>query len=162
MSDIVERLRKLGGDTVGNYGMPIAHEAADEIESLRQQLATTVRLLAGSQAREQEILHEANEWADAATNGIQWLRNIQEGISTPDAALSNMAECVEHCMEVHRHIKSDSTALDAAIAKAKREERIAALIDAAQKFEHGERVISRERISWFLRNMADELKGGEQ
>jgi hypothetical protein len=32
MNDIVERLRKLGTDSVGNYGMPIATEAAGEIE----------------------------------------------------------------------------------------------------------------------------------
>ena len=35
MSDLVERLRALGQDSVGNYGMPVAIEAADEIERLR-------------------------------------------------------------------------------------------------------------------------------
>jgi hypothetical protein len=35
MNDIVKRLRKLGTDSVGNYGMPIATEAADEIERLQ-------------------------------------------------------------------------------------------------------------------------------
>ncbi len=38
MNDIVERLRKLGTDSVGNYGMPIATEAADEIERVRAEL----------------------------------------------------------------------------------------------------------------------------
>jgi hypothetical protein len=34
--------------------------------------------------------HEANEWADAACNGVQWLRNIRDGISTPQEALNEM------------------------------------------------------------------------
>jgi hypothetical protein len=34
--------------------------------------------------------HLANEWADMATNGIQWLRNIRDGISTPIEALQEM------------------------------------------------------------------------
>lgn len=35
MADLVERLKKLGTDSVGNYGMPIAKEAAYEIDTLR-------------------------------------------------------------------------------------------------------------------------------
>lgn len=34
--------------------------------------------------------HAANEWADMATNGVQWLRNIRAGISTADEALAEM------------------------------------------------------------------------
>lgn len=34
--------------------------------------------------------HIANEWADMATNGVQWLRNIRDGISTPEEALAEM------------------------------------------------------------------------
>jgi hypothetical protein len=34
--------------------------------------------------------HIANEWADMATNGVQWLRNISEGISDADTALKDM------------------------------------------------------------------------
>ena len=36
--------------------------------------------------------HIANEWADMATNGVQWLRNIRDGISTPEDALGEMEE----------------------------------------------------------------------
>lgn len=32
--------------------------------------------------------HIANEWADMATTAIQWLRNVQDGISTPAEALA--------------------------------------------------------------------------
>ena len=34
--------------------------------------------------------HIANEYADATCNGIQWLRNIRDGISTVDDALADM------------------------------------------------------------------------
>ncbi len=44
--------------------------------------------------------HEANEWADMATNGIQWLRNIREGINTVDEALAGMEEQLRHCQAV--------------------------------------------------------------
>lgn len=40
----------------------------------------------------------ANEWADVATNGLQHLRNLAEGIGTVAAALSNMEECVSRVM----------------------------------------------------------------
>lgn len=44
--------------------------------------------------------HVANEWADAATNGQQWLRNIVDGISTPAEALENMNGNIAHCVSV--------------------------------------------------------------
>lgn len=34
--------------------------------------------------------HVANEWADMASNGVVWLRNICDGISTPLEALAEM------------------------------------------------------------------------
>lgn len=37
-----------------------------------------------------DAAHIANEWADMATNGVQWLRNIRDGISTADDALTEM------------------------------------------------------------------------
>lgn len=46
------------------------------------------------------LRHVANEWADAACNGLQWLRNIEDGISTPDAGIANMLSNIEHCREV--------------------------------------------------------------
>jgi hypothetical protein len=35
-------------------------------------------------------LHVGNEWADMACNGVQWLRNIRDGISSADSALVEM------------------------------------------------------------------------
>ncbi|ENZ78027.1 MULTISPECIES: DUF551 domain-containing protein [Ralstonia] len=42
----------------------------------------------------------ANEWADVATNGLQWLRNIVENASQPAQALANMETCVKSVMKL--------------------------------------------------------------
>lgn len=44
--------------------------------------------------------HASNEWADSATSGLQWLRNIRDGISTVEAAINNTEGSIKHCMEV--------------------------------------------------------------
>jgi len=43
--------------------------------------------------------HAANEWADMACNGVQWIRNIRDGISTAEEALENLASNMTHCRE---------------------------------------------------------------
>lgn len=51
------------------------------------------------------VQHTANEWADAACNSVVWLKNIRDGISTPEEALKEMeaniarirAESSLHC-----------------------------------------------------------------
>jgi hypothetical protein len=49
-----------------------------------------------------EVLrHTANEWADMASNGLQWLRNIRDGVSTVEDALSSMLRDYAHCREVN-------------------------------------------------------------
>ena len=55
---------------------------------------------ASQQAEIDRVRHVSNEWADMATNGLQWLRNIAEGISTIEEALPNMESCLRHCREV--------------------------------------------------------------
>lgn len=40
--------------------------------------------------RGEAFRHVANEWADMACNGLQWLRNIRDGLSTVDDALAEM------------------------------------------------------------------------
>lgn len=42
----------------------------------------------------------ANEWADIATNGTQYLRNVRDGICTPDEAIANMCRDVAYCQGV--------------------------------------------------------------
>ena len=43
--------------------------------------------------------HLANEWADCATNGLQWIRNIREGISTFEDAELAMVSGIAHCQD---------------------------------------------------------------
>ena len=40
--------------------------------------------------------HAANEWADAATNGLQWLRNVRDGISTTEEAIKALQSDIAH------------------------------------------------------------------
>jgi len=47
-----------------------------------------------------DMVHVANEWSDAATNGPQYLRNIRDGICTFEEALSGMARDIAHCRDV--------------------------------------------------------------
>lgn len=54
----------------------------------------------GEKAKAVDWKHVANEWADMATNGIQWLRNIEAGVSTVDVALEAMAVDHAHCLVV--------------------------------------------------------------
>lgn len=49
----------------------------------------------------ERMRHVANEWADMAANGLQWIRNIKDGISKPDDALANMLTNLRHCREVN-------------------------------------------------------------
>lgn len=51
------------------------------------------------------LRHAANEWADMATNGLQWVRNINDGISTPAVALENLAQCLAHCQKVNDAVR---------------------------------------------------------
>lgn len=45
--------------------------------------------------------HAANEWADAAYNGLQWLRNIEDGATTDaKAARENMERCCQHAKQI--------------------------------------------------------------
>ncbi len=43
--------------------------------------------------------HIANEWADCATNGVQCLRNVRDGIQTPE-------ECITYLLAEFKHIRS--------------------------------------------------------
>jgi hypothetical protein len=36
--------------------------------------------------------HLGNEWADMATNGIEWLKSLRDGLATPDEGLMEMTK----------------------------------------------------------------------
>lgn len=47
---------------------------------------------ANSPAAPEDWRHIANEYADGMVNGIQWLKNIRDGISSPITAVPEMEE----------------------------------------------------------------------
>lgn len=55
--------------------------------------------------------HASNEWADMATNGIQWLRNVADGASTPERALESLREQIKHCRAVTQSAREKEAAL---------------------------------------------------
>lgn len=69
------------------------------------------------------LRHSANEWADMATSGLQWLRNIVDGISDPKQALANLESNLKHCRAVNddpaaqRAIKAIAAAVAAKTVK---------------------------------------------
>jgi len=69
-----------------------AKQDAERIEELEQRL--------------EAVRHCANEWADMALNGLQWTRNIAEGISSAEDARDNMEVCLEHCREVNNSVSA--------------------------------------------------------
>ena len=44
--------------------------------------------------------HASNEWADTATNGLQWLLNVKDGISDIDAAILSIKADIKHCQDL--------------------------------------------------------------
>lgn len=49
-----------------------------------------------------DLAHAANEWADCACSGLQWLRNVKAGISTASEACDNMERNYKRCQEVQK------------------------------------------------------------
>lgn len=47
----------------------------------------------------EELRHRANGWADIATSGLQWLRNVRDGLSTPQTAIENMEALIADLRE---------------------------------------------------------------
>ena len=72
------------------WGKLVLRENSRAVEELMTQRLET---------RISEAEYRANEWADAATNGLQWLRNIRDGISTPEEAINIMEANIKHCRE---------------------------------------------------------------
>ncbi|WP_186163401.1 hypothetical protein [Burkholderia gladioli] len=72
--------------------------------------------------------HIANEWADVATNGIQAVKNVRDGIDTADEAIARLKVDIERCRELPpqaaapaeaREPHSDDIAVDAFAAAMK-------------------------------------------
>lgn len=81
----------------------VAGERAAYLEGLEEG-----KKIAARQPVEQNWQHIANEWADAATNGVQWLRNIRDGAST----LADALACMESNVERIQQLKPPAQAVD--------------------------------------------------
>lgn len=88
-------------DLLARLGYPDTGEGLREIADLAKPASEP----AGGGVRE-ALAHCANEWADMATSGIQWLRNIRDGISTPDEALASMDACLTHCRKAADEVQA--------------------------------------------------------
>ncbi|QKE37316.1 hypothetical protein [Ferrovum myxofaciens] len=62
--------------------------------------------------REEALLHSSNEWADLASNGLQWIKNISDGVSTPADAIKNMEEGFRHCRENDKSIPAEQDSIN--------------------------------------------------
>lgn len=71
----------------------------EEANSLLEKM--TVPTATAEAADVEALRHSANEWADMATNGLQWIRNIVDGASDAKTALDNMVKNLEHCRAVN-------------------------------------------------------------
>lgn len=50
--------------------------------------------------------HVANEWADVATSALQWLRNVVDGTSHGEAAITNTENCIEQCLRLQAKVRA--------------------------------------------------------
>ncbi|PJK97097.1 hypothetical protein B9Y76_18795 [Stenotrophomonas maltophilia] len=82
-------------------------EALDQMKAILKSIGP-LYAAPPAQAVSQDWQHIANEWADAATNGVQWLRNIRDGASTVADALA----CMESNVERIQQLKPPAQAVD--------------------------------------------------
>lgn len=98
--DLTKQLRAIWNRNPEGEANDIIKSQAAEIERLTRQMDA--------------LNHAANEFADALVNSTQWIKNIRDGVSTPEQALLNLADCTNHCTKVWLDSKS-------AIANVKKE-----------------------------------------
>ena len=74
------------------------------IRSLRSERISIRQQLAESGAENERLRgdlevsgHIVNEWADSATNGLQWLKNVRDGITDIDEAIAEMVKDIDYC-----------------------------------------------------------------
>jgi hypothetical protein len=79
------------------------HSHTAVVPSLRAMLEDALAQQAPAVAAEPDwaaLSYATNEWADMASNGLQWLRNVVDGISSPEEALASRLVNLKHCEDV--------------------------------------------------------------
>lgn len=107
-----------------NESLRRINDAQDKaLATLEAQVAEARGMDAQAWADFEALRHSANEWADMATSGLQWLRNIVDGISDSKQALANLESNLKHCRAVNddpaaqRAIKAIAAAVAAKTVK---------------------------------------------
>lgn len=108
---LVKALTRLSAALGLAPGEPVAAIGDETIEAALVRMAVERLAAKGglTDAAYDQMRHVANEWADMASNGLQWIRNIAEGISTPVEALENMTTNLAHCREVNDALAASRT-----------------------------------------------------
>ncbi|NMU89048.1 hypothetical protein HGQ98_04020 [Achromobacter ruhlandii] len=92
------------GEAQDARAMPIIDFLRDSLDEIERKMRLRASAPVAGEAVNADFLasweaqrHAGNEWADMATNGIQWMRNVRDGISTPEKALECLASDLAHC-----------------------------------------------------------------
>ena len=75
---------------VANDNVAVRDRRISALQAERDELAAQV----------EAMRHVANEWADMATSGMAWLKNIHDGVSSTQDAIDNARQGIAHCREV--------------------------------------------------------------
>ncbi|SDX15768.1 hypothetical protein SAMN05518669_103426 [Variovorax sp. YR634] len=86
--------------------------------------------------------HVANEWADMATNAMQGVRNIIDGITKPEDVIANLNFCYSHCAEVQSRAKLPATVAQPVADEVKR------LREALQFYADGNHFTQHQPDAW--------------
>lgn len=89
-----ERLLDRRHDLMNSYGNSDFRDGLldEEIRKIDERLAA-MPTEAGDVGRDWK--HAANEWADVATNGLQWLKNVRDDVASVDAAITALQLDIE-------------------------------------------------------------------
>jgi len=93
-------------NALGDYyftGLPLAYSVVELVKAYKDRNGSAATFMEQLNETEKQLAtekHISNEWADAATTGLQWIKNINDGICTPQYALENMMKIIRHCKEL--------------------------------------------------------------
>lgn len=77
-----------------------AHSWVVDSKAYSQLRQSATAAIASRDLRIKEQDHVRNEFCDAMTNALQWIKNVVGGVSTPSAALAGIISDWEHCKAV--------------------------------------------------------------
>jgi hypothetical protein len=82
------------------HGVCLQSRLALDLLDSRRDLAAALERVAELEKSLPLWRHASNEWADCATNGLQWLKNVKTQTSEIEPAIDAMAENIRYCQTV--------------------------------------------------------------